>query len=43
MLGHTSAVVSIDIDINGQYLCSCEEKGLVIIWDVQSSRKLQEY
>ena len=40
--GHESRVRSIAVNGTGQYLASGDEKGNLIVWDVRTTRKLQQ-
>lgn len=39
--GHSNRVRSISVSKNGQYLASCDEEGLLIVWDVDTGRKVR--
>jgi len=41
--GHESRVRSLAIYHNGKFMASCDEGGYLIIWDINTSRKLQTY
>lgn len=40
--GHSTRVRSISVSKNGQYLASCDEGGLLIVWDVDTGRKVRQ-